>query len=151
VRLTGSCAYIASERSSRAPARSANASSCLIDSEIELMEEWLRERGEQPPTDEEQEHGHGGSLMPGMASPEQLDRLAAARGTAFNVLFLKYMMRHHRGALTMVEQLHAANGGAEAEIGNFTRHVEGDQGIEIARMQDLLADVEDGRSGPTFR
>jgi uncharacterized protein (DUF305 family) len=110
-------------------------------SEIELMERWLTDRGETPPTDEEHEHGHGGesSLMPGMLTAEKLDRLAATKGAEFNALFLKDMIRHHRGALEMVEQLQAANGGAEPEIGSFSRHVEADQGIEIARMQDLLA------------
>ena len=77
--------------------------------------------------------------MPGMVSSEKLARLAAADGREFDGLFLDYMIRHHRGALTMVRRLTAANGGAEPEIGLFTRHVEADQNIEIDRMQDLLA------------
>jgi uncharacterized protein (DUF305 family) len=111
------------------------------ESEIELMEKWLTDRDEEPPSDEEHlhDHGGGGSLMPGMVSAEKLERLADADGRRFDALFLEYMINHHRGALTMVERLHAANGGAEPEIGAFTRHVEADQNIEIARMQDLLA------------
>jgi hypothetical protein len=60
------------------------------------------------------------------------------------------MIRHHRGALTMVGRLTAAKGGAEPEIGMFTRHVEADQNIEIDRMQDLLAELEGepNRSAP---
>ena len=50
------------------------------------------------------------------------------------------MIYHHRGALAMVAQLRGAQGGAEPEIDAFTRHVEADQGIEIARMRDLLAE-----------
>ena len=42
----------------------------------------------------------------------------------------------------MVDELTADNGGAEPEIGTFTRHVEADQNIEINRMQDLLAQLE---------
>jgi hypothetical protein len=42
----------------------------------------------------------------------------------------------------MVRDLTAANGAAEPEIGAFTRHVEADQNIEIARIQDLLAGLE---------
>jgi uncharacterized protein (DUF305 family) len=80
--------------------------------------------------------------MPGMVSAGKLARLEAAEGREFNRLFLEYMIRHHRGALTMVRRLAAANGGAEPEIGLFTRHVEADQNIEIDRMQDLLAELD---------
>jgi uncharacterized protein (DUF305 family) len=107
------------------------------EAEIETMEKWLTDRGEEPPTDEEHRHDHGG-LMPGMLTQDELDRLAAARGRAFDARFLRAMLRHHRGALTMVADLREADGGAEPEIDAFTRHVEADQGIEIARMQQLL-------------
>ena len=40
----------------------------------------------------------------------------------------------------MVRRLYAANGGAEPEADAFARHVEADQRIEIARMQELLAE-----------
>jgi uncharacterized protein (DUF305 family) len=113
-------------------------------SEVELMEKWLTDRGEAPPDaeDHKQDHGAGGGLMPGMVSAVKLARLADARGRAFDRRFLEYMMRHHRGALTMVAQLDADDGGLEPAIGAFTRHVEADQGIEIARMEQLLADLE---------
>lgn len=41
--------------------------------------------------------------MPGMASQPDLDRLATATGTAFDVLFLQLMMRHHNGGILMAE------------------------------------------------
>jgi uncharacterized protein (DUF305 family) len=108
------------------------------------MERWLTDRGEKPPDAEDHkfDHGAGGGLMPGMVSPDKLARLAAADGRAFDRRFLDYMIRHHRGALTMVSRLLAANGGAEPEIGAFTRHVEADQDIEIGRMQELLVRLE---------
>jgi uncharacterized protein (DUF305 family) len=111
------------------------------ESEIEVMEKWLTDRGEKPPDAEDHKHDHGagGGLMPGMVSEAKLERLAAAEGREFDALFLKYMMRHHRGALTMVSRLVAADGAAEPEIGAFTRHVEADQEIEIGRMRELLA------------
>ena len=59
------------------------------------------------------------------------------QGEEFDELFLKYMIRHHQGALTMVRDLAADGGGNEPEIGAFTRHVEADQNIEISRMEDL--------------
>jgi uncharacterized protein (DUF305 family) len=107
--------------------------------EIETMENWLKSRGEKPPSKASHRHGHGpgASLMPGMVSADKLAVLAAARGQEFDDLFLSYMIRHHQGALTMVRNLAADGGGDEPEIGAFTRHVEADQGIEISRMADL--------------
>jgi len=114
------------------------------ESEVERMEKWLTDRDEEPPDAEDHKHDHGGGggLMPGMMSSEKLDRLADSRGRAFDRRFLEYMMRHHRGALTMVAELHADDGGLEPEIDAFTRHAEADQGIEIGRMTQLLAELE---------
>jgi uncharacterized protein (DUF305 family) len=64
-----------------------------------------------------------------------------AKGRAFDRLFLRSMIHHHQGALTMVEQLYAAGGGLESEADAFARHVVADQSIEIARMQELLAEL----------
>jgi uncharacterized protein (DUF305 family) len=107
--------------------------------EIETMENWLKARGEKPPDAASHRNGHGpgASLMPGMVSADKLALLAAAEGEEFDDLFLKYMIRHHQGALMMVRDLRVAGGGNEPEIGAFTRHVEADQTIEISRMQDL--------------
>jgi len=41
----------------------------------------------------------------GMASPEELNALAAATGTEADCLFLSLMIRHHEGALPMAEAL----------------------------------------------
>ena len=112
-------------------------------SEIEQMQRWLRDRGQDVPVlHSAHQHAHGpgaGMMMPGMLTEEQLRRLGRARGEEFNKLFLTFMIHHHEGALTMVRQLYAANGGAEPETDAFARHVEADQRIEIARMQQLLA------------
>jgi uncharacterized protein (DUF305 family) len=108
------------------------------ETEIERMEQWLTDRGQQPPTDEEHRSDHGG-MMPGMLSEDELSRLAAAQGRAFDDRFLRAMRRHHRGALQMVEQLRADGGGMEPAIGDFTADVEADQGIELARIDQLLA------------
>jgi len=109
--------------------------------ELELMQNWLRERGIRPvgPSDHSgHDHGTGNGLPPGMLTSRQLGRLYNAKGRAFDRLFLRYMTYHHQGALEMVRQLAEKGGGAEPELSAFTRHVEADQGIEIARMQDLL-------------
>lgn len=118
------------------------------ETEMRQMEQWLKARGEAIPTAEEhkRDHGGGGSLMPGMVSAAALERLADADGRRFDLLFLRYMQRHHAGALEMVRRLQQAGGGMEAEIGAFTRHVEADQGIEINRMEDMQAKIQRGET-----
>ena len=114
-------------------------------SEIELMQRWLRDRDQDVPVlHAAHGHAHGvgaGTRMPGMLTEQQLRRLRRARGDEFNRLFLTFMIQHHEGALTMVQQLYAASGGLEPEADAFARHVEADQRIEIARMQDLLTSL----------
>jgi uncharacterized protein (DUF305 family) len=120
--------------------------------EMATMRRWLRDRGEPvPPADtghaahhapgmHHEPPGHG--AMPGMLTPEELARLDAARGVEFDALFLELMIRHHQGALVMVEQLLATPGaGQEPETFNFASEVDADQRAEIARMQGMLAAI----------
>ena len=71
--------------------------------EIDWMQQWLRERNEPVPEvmiegTELVVHGAEHTLhMPGMLTPEQMLELDEARGTAFDRLFLTYMIQHHRG------------------------------------------------------
>lgn len=110
------------------------------EDEMDLMAGWLQDRGT-PLRDEHGGHGdHADGMMPGMLTEEQLERLEAAEGEEFERLFLEYMIQHHQGALEMVADLWASDGGQEQEIGQFARHVEGDQAIEIGRMQTMLAE-----------
>jgi uncharacterized protein (DUF305 family) len=114
------------------------------ETEIEQIQRWLRARGVKPrdPGDHGgHDHGSAEDLPPGVLTSRQLGRLYNADGRRFDRLFLRYMTFHHQGALAMVQQLREAGGGAETEIGVFTNHVEADQGIEIARMRDLYAEL----------
>ncbi|MFY1685448.1 DUF305 domain-containing protein [Micromonospora sp. WMMD730] len=105
--------------------------------EMARMRAWLAERNVPAAG------GHDGAahdaLMPGMLTAAQFDQLKQARGAEFDRLFLTAMIRHHQGALTMVEQLYAAGGGLEPASDQFAREVNADQGIEIQRMQQMLA------------
>jgi uncharacterized protein (DUF305 family) len=110
--------------------------------EIAAMERWLRSRGEEVPSaDAHQHHGAAGgdhAGMPGMATPEEMARLAASTGAEFDRLFLELMIRHHEGALVMVAALLAApGGGQDAEVYQLASDVEADQRAEIARMRRL--------------
>lgn len=107
--------------------------------EIAQMKDWLTARGEALPS-EHAHHGAGMSQsMPGMLSSEELGRLRAARGRAFDRLFLQFMIRHHEGALLMVGDLLAGDGGQEPTMAQLAQHVDADQRVEIARMRSLLA------------
>jgi uncharacterized protein (DUF305 family) len=106
------------------------------EAEIELMEQWLQAEGVVP--QDPNDHGDH-NLMPGMLTQKQLDRLEAADGREFERLFLRYMTRHHQGALEMVQELRTSGGGLQSEIDKFAREVEADQTAEIQRMADLLA------------
>jgi uncharacterized protein (DUF305 family) len=112
------------------------------DSEIKLMQQWLEaNRGSVPGVPTSSGHaGHGEhtQLMPGMLTAAELARMEAARGTAFDKLFLQGMIKHHQGALTMIGQLYAAGGGAQSELDKLVRDIDSDQTIEITRMRQLL-------------
>jgi uncharacterized protein (DUF305 family) len=117
------------------------------EEEIAQMRRWLEERDEEVPSLlAAHEHGedvaHDGGLMPGMLTEEELAELEAAHGEEFDRLFLEAMVRHHLGALQMVDDLYAADGGLEPEISRFAQHVYADQGIELSRMYDMLAAIE---------
>lgn len=108
------------------------------EDEIEFMVGWLQDRG----TPLQGDHSdHAAGTMPGMLTEEQLEELEAATGEDFERLFLQSMIQHHAGALEMVADLRAAGGGMEIAVGRFANDVEGDQGIEISRMQQMLAEL----------
>jgi uncharacterized protein (DUF305 family) len=106
--------------------------------EIKMMQTWLERRGQ--PLPDPHAHHHGGKLMPGMLTAEEMDRLAAAKGPDFDRLFLELMIKHHEGALVMVKELFATAGaGQESEIFAFASDVDSDQRMEIDRMSAMLA------------
>ncbi len=110
--------------------------------EIRMMQEWLKARGESVP-DEHAHHAHGATLMPGMLTSDEMARLAAAKGVEFDRLFLEFMMKHHGGALVMVDELFSSPAaGQESEIFAFASDVEADQQMEIDRMAAMLKELQ---------
>jgi uncharacterized protein (DUF305 family) len=110
--------------------------------EIAMMRQWLAEHGAPAPTEGpgHQHHDAAGKPlhMPGMLTADEMARLAAATGPAFERLFLEGMIKHHQGAITMVKDLFGAGAGREAVIFRFASDVDTDQRAEIARMSALL-------------
>jgi len=111
--------------------------------EIALLSRWLADRHEAVPHPDPQHmmmpDMDSAHMMPGMLSAQQLAELDAARGPAFDRLFLSLMIQHHQGAITMVNQLFAASGGEEEPVYKMATSVFADQTTEIERMQRMLA------------
>ncbi|MEN3585867.1 DUF305 domain-containing protein [Streptomyces sp. ZYX-F-203] len=101
--------------------------------EIDAMRGWLSEHGEK----ETEAHGHDHhAAMPGMATESQLDDLRDARGESFDRLFLRLMITHHEGALTMVADVKAQ--GNNVRIEEMADDVVATQTSEIGRMRAML-------------
>lgn len=150
--------------------------------EIDLMQGWLRDRGEPVPEpavldgddgagrdDQGARAGDGGSggerpaadgppappdgwdegpQMPGLLSDAQMERLHAARGATFDRLFLTWMIDHHEGAVTMVEELIRSPGAARGEaVFRLASGIRADQAAEIDRMRAMLRQVLFGADG----
>lgn len=119
--------------------------------EIALMQDWLRER-RLPVPDPLGDGGSGGmagmdhgELMPGMLNASQMAELDASRGADFDRLFLRYMIMHHEGALSMVDVLFTSYGAAQDDVVfKFANDVFADQSTEIARMQLMLDQLSSG-------
>ena len=111
--------------------------------EIALLSRWLADRHEIVPHLEPEHMMMAGMdtthMMPGMLTAEQLEQLGRARGPDFDHVFLRLMIQHHRGAITMVNQLFAASGGEEEPVYKMATGVFADQTTEIERMQRMLA------------
>jgi uncharacterized protein (DUF305 family) len=112
--------------------------------EIAIMQRWLRDQG-QPvpdPTAGAPEGGGHAMHMPGMLTQEQLADLDASRGADFDRLFLTYMIQHHQGALTMVEQLFGTYGAAQGDmVFKIASDIGADQTSEIDRMRSMLREM----------
>lgn len=117
--------------------------------EIATMQRWLEERNRPVPevriVETELEirgAGRDATHIPGMLTDEQLRELENATGREFDRLFLRYMIHHHRGAVTMVQELFATDGAAQDEAAfRLASDIQVDQLSEIDRMERLLASL----------
>jgi uncharacterized protein (DUF305 family) len=104
--------------------------------EIEIMQGWLRRNGQFAP-DTSSWHT---MRMDGMLSDDELKAMNAARGVEFDRLFLVGMIKHHAGAIKMVEDLFKSPGaGQEVDTNVFANDVVTAQTAEIGIMRSLLA------------
>ena len=109
--------------------------------EMNMMRKWLEVRGQAIPGPHA--HHEPGGMMPGMLTSEEMTALAAAKGVEFDRLFLLGMIKHHIGAITMVEELFKTPGaGQDGEIFAFASDVDSDQRMEIDRMGAMLKELQ---------
>lgn len=121
--------------------------------EIATMQKWLKDRGEAVPEvhidglnlmihmpDAPMGEGHAHDhMMPGMLSQAQLEELSVAQGPDFDRLFLTYMIQHHKGAVTMVDEMFSKDGAGNDEAAfKLASDIQADQSTEIARMELML-------------
>ncbi|NUR64550.1 MAG: DUF305 domain-containing protein, partial [Streptomyces sp.] len=98
--------------------------------EIDAMESWLTSYGK-----DTKDAAHEHAAMPGMATEAQLKKLKAAKGKAFDQLFLTLMITHHEGALTMATDVKGQ--GNNIRVEEMADDVVAQQTSEISRMRDM--------------
>jgi uncharacterized protein (DUF305 family) len=101
--------------------------------EIAAMEGWLKNNGGDK---RKGGHDHGSMSMPGMATEEQLKQLRETKGKAFDQLFLKLMITHHEGAVSMAAD--ALSDGTNVLVQEMANDVISQQTSEIGRMKKMM-------------
>ncbi len=117
--------------------------------EIRLMQGWLVDH-EQTAPDTASYHS---IMMTGMLTPEQMTELASLRGAPFDRRFLELMIRHHTGALQMVDDLlHTPLAAQDVDVNVLANDIDLVQTAEIDLMRRMLAEQPGGAvpssSGP---
>ena len=102
------------------------------------MARWLTAHGQNVPLEAKYPLAAPGAnhrSMPGMASAQQLEALARARGSA-DRMFLTLMIAHHQGALAMA--LDQRKYGTDDRATELSDDISVTQTAEIAHMRQML-------------
>ena len=83
-------------------------------------------------------HGHlqSDGLMPGMATPAQMNKLETLHGKALDIFFLQLMIHHHQGGMPMAQ--YAAQHATEPYVRDLAQSMVNAQSSEIVSMEQLL-------------
>lgn len=100
--------------------------------EIEQMNQWLTQAGTSL-------MGAHGMAMDGMLSSSEIAQLKKSTSERFDRLFLKAMIAHHQGALTMVSMISKSE---NAEARKLAADITTSQSAEIELMQKYLTLIE---------
>src|SRR5882757_12162 len=81
-------------------------------------------------------HVESDGLMPGIATPAEIDKLLRLTGKPLDLFFLQLMIRHHQGGLPMAQ--YAAEHAKEPYVRNLAQKMAQSQSNEIVQMEQLL-------------
>lgn len=104
------------------------------DPEIKTLSGWLTSWGEQVPAEGAMDHSAHG--MAGMMTAEEMDKLKASSGKAFDTAFMEMMIKHHEGAVAMAKTEKADGSFADAKT--MADAIITSQTAEITMMNNLL-------------
>lgn len=100
------------------------------DPEITTMREWLTSWGAPTSAPTGMDHGSG------MMSETDMEELKSAEGKSFDQMWITMMISHHKGAVSMAEQVLTTTENPEVE--QMAKAIIKAQKSEIATMEDLL-------------
>ncbi|SIR62677.1 DUF305 domain-containing protein [Micromonospora avicenniae] len=109
--------------------------------EIGIMQTWLRSWGLDPTGSQPRmawmADGAGlvkNGLMPGMATPQEMEKLRAAQGREFDLLFLNMMINHHLGGVHMIDGV--LDAGDEPEVLRTAQIMKNTQQTDLTNLQN---------------
>ena len=79
-----------------------------------------------------------GVLMPGMATDQEMAQLRSVSGKAFDVQFLRLMIRHHQGGLKMAQ--YGEEHASVSAVRTLARSIAETQTAEVGTMVQLLTE-----------
>ena len=104
--------------------------------EIDKMTGWLTAWGK--PTAPAGGHNMSGtSSMPGMMSTEDMDKIKAASGAAFDKQFAQMMIDHHNGAIEMAREVQ--KNGSNPDVKKLAADIEKSQQAEVTTLQKFVS------------
>jgi uncharacterized protein (DUF305 family) len=115
--------------------------------EIGTMQTWLRDWGLEPtgsqPAMAWMPDGAAAmkdGLMPGMATPAQMQQLRTAKGRQLDALFCELMIQHHLGGIHMVDAVLSASD--NAEVRRVATTMKATQQTDLNNLRSLLAQAK---------
>jgi uncharacterized protein (DUF305 family) len=131
------------DMSGMVPSRTANPDLIVIanhigpdqQSEIDVLKELLVQWGKPAAPGHVGHDGHGAMGIDGMVDAATMDRLQYLRGSEFDVLWLRSMVKHHQGAVTMAR--HELAHGQNPDAVKMAKIMVDWQQLEIGRMNTL--------------
>jgi uncharacterized protein (DUF305 family) len=133
------------DMSAMVPSRTANPDVVVLanhigsdqQSEIDMLKELLARWGEPTGADHAGHDGHAAMGIDGMVDAATMERLQYLRGGEFDGLWLRSMIKHHQGAVTMAQ--HEVAHGQNPDAVKMAKIIVDWQQLEIGQMTKLAS------------